>query len=78
MQKKGNKEEIVKGEGLTYEDYARLPEDGPRYELAGRKFVMLRNFSLLLRPLKNKAFLMRQIHPHASMMWLPQKRGCTC
>ncbi|MBE3593544.1 MAG: MFS transporter [Candidatus Carbobacillus altaicus] len=58
MPKKGNKEEIVKGAGLTYEDYARLPEDGPRYELAGGKFVMLIKFTLLLHPLKNKAFLM--------------------
>lgn len=41
MTKKGDKEELVKEEGLTYEDYARLPEDGPRYELADGKLELM-------------------------------------
>ncbi|MBO8155851.1 MAG: Uma2 family endonuclease [Bacillaceae bacterium] len=40
MEKKRKKDE-VKEEGLTYEDYANLPDDGQRYELVNGTLEML-------------------------------------
>lgn len=41
MRKEEKEELAVKEEGLTYEDYARLPDDGNRYELSGGKLELL-------------------------------------
>lgn len=39
--KEHNKKDFVKEEGLTYDDYASLPADGPRYELVDGKLELM-------------------------------------
>ena len=41
MKKDAKKADWIHGEGLTYEDYASLPEGEPRYELIGGKLELM-------------------------------------
>jgi len=39
--KKDDQKDLIKEEGLTYDDYAKLPEEGPRYELVDGKLELM-------------------------------------